>query len=1287
MDLSVLKLEMGVEGRMYLPILLYSCLIFGLLDCGATVSVIGGRGWEKLKRLGIKLTKTKFKAVRVANDQLCEIIGQVEVPVEVEGVTHLCSFQVVPNLNTELILGMDFWNLFEIVPSIVGKACSLTPLETAKVEELVVAHDDLDKKQVASLNELVDRFKPSLGRPELGRTSLVTHKIDTGDAEPVRQRFYPYSPKVMEHLNLGLDELLSQDVVEPSNSPWASRVLPIKKKDGRYRWVVDLRGVNKLTKSDAYPLPRVNTILDQLRDARYISSIDLKSAYFQVPLEESSKEKTAFIIPGRGLFQFKRMPQGLKTSAATWQRLIERVLGEDLKENVFVYLDDIIIVSKSFEHHLELLTKVFERLEKAGLTINMEKCQLCRSELTYLGYVVNKDGLHVDPEKVRAIAEFSRPSNVGGVRRFNGMASWYRRFVRGFSSIMGPLNALTSKNAKFIWTDECENAFRSIKEQLISSPVLTCPDFSKTFTLHCDASSYGLGAVLTQEDGVIAYASRSLTKAERKYSTTELECLAVLWAIEKFRCYLEGYYFEVITDHASLIWLDNLKEPCGRLSRWAVRLQQYDFKVIHRKGKEHEAPDALSRDPLLYEGESVDLITVEVESSDEWYEKMKSSIQDDPEGYPAWKVEGSQVFKLVTDCNGLPTWNRLVPKELRDTVLKECHDSPLAGHGGFAKTFDRVRQQYYWPKMGSDIKKHISKCHVCLLVKIPQFKPAGFMGKSKVVTAPFQTISSDIIGPLPKSSSGFLYMVVSVCLFTKYVWVRPLRRATAEAVRDHLLEDIFLKYSVPTTLVCDNGPQYKSKVIESLLNKFGVKMFCNFFYHPQTNPTERVNRVIKTMIISYVVDNQRLWDKQVHNVAHAINTARHESTGYSPHQLVYGERWCGYGTCRPGLEEDCPISFGDREELMGKWKDMVKVRTEVLKRLEIAYEKNCRTYNLRRREVELQVGQIVYRKNYTQSNAGKYYSAKLATKFVGPFKVVKKVGYRAYLLEAADGKRDGPWHVSDIKPVADGEQPDVDSLVMPSHSIKVCTWNVAGFRSIVKKGYWNSILNCDFDVICLQETKCNETVWETIPVPEGFTPHWFSGEKPGYCGVGILTRIRPQRVSFGFQDSSDVEARLITIWFEKFILVTIYAPYSGQWLGKLAKRVEWESKLSFHIQTLMSGGLPIVICGDFNVAASNWDVCASELRPYTAGATVTERFAFKQLLALGLVDVFRSHNPEIKDAFSFWRYGGTHRPDNKGWRLDYFLVSQCVLKNVSDIKIWSDLKGSDHCPVSISLQF
>jgi len=355
----------------------------------------------------------------------------------------------------------------------------------------------------------------------------------------------------------------------------------------------------------------------------------------------------------------------------------------------------------------------------------------------------------------------------------------------------------------------------------MTAPILTCPDFSKPFTLFCDASAAGLGSILTQNGQVVAYASRSLSKQKRKYSTTELECLAVLWSVEKFRGYFEGYRFTVVTDHASLLWLDNLKEPTGRLGRWAVRLQQFDYEIVHKKGKEHQAPDALSRSPLPIESDVVDieLVTVTDESliRDEWYLGLRESITRDPDKYPSWRVEeGGQILKLVVNSEGIPTWNRVVPKDFRDSVLYECHDSQLSGHFGVTKTLDKVRRFYYWPKMRGDVKKYVSKSHVCLSTKSPQAKPPGFMGKQKQVDRKFQVIASDLIGPFPKSLKGFMYVIVTVCTFTKFVCVRPIRRATAEAVHDHLLNDVFLKYGVLSTLVCDNGAQYKSRLVNSL---------------------------------------------------------------------------------------------------------------------------------------------------------------------------------------------------------------------------------------------------------------------------------------------------------------------------------------------------------------------------------------------------------------------------------------------------------------------------------------
>lgn len=1026
----MLELKLSqVDERVYLPLQIYGLSYYGLLDSGASRSVIGSKGWSKLSKLNVPLHQSFWKSIKVANGKTSPIQGLVEVTITLENISRVVSFVVVPELDHEVILGIDFWRLFGLRPDVSNMTClvrDFSPTKNPSLSQTILSQDQVDFIEVAdlvvsadmlspgesmSLESVLSKYKSTLGRSELGCTSLIKHSIDTGDAKPIRRRYHSYSPKLVEVLHTGLEEWLKQGVVEKSSSPWASPVLLVKKHDNSYRWVVDLREVNKVTKGDSYPLPKVNDILDQLRDAKYISSIDLTSAYFQIPLDEASREKTAFVIPGRGLFQFKRMPQGLHTSAATWQRFIDTVLGEDLKPYVFVYLDDIIIVSQSFEQHLALLDKVLLRLEQAGLTINFKKCCFCRRELKYLGYIINQFGLQVDPDKVMAIHGFRRPTNATEIKRLIGMASWYRRFVPNFSTIMAPLHHLTGKNIKYHWTEECEVAFQTIKEKLTSAPVLACPDFSKTFDLYCDASSVGLGAVLSQEGKVIAYASRSLTKQERKFFPTELECLAVLWAIEKFRGYLEGYKFNVITDHASLVWLNNLKDPCGRLGRWAVRLQQFDFTVIHRKGSEHQAPDALSRSPLSYDGESIDLISVEGLPKDEWYCKMIHQVQDNPEAFPSFKVEGDQLYKLVRVNNEESNWNRVVPKELREKVFSECHDHPLSGHMGVMKTFNRIRQLYYWPKLHLDVKRYVGKCHTCLQSKIPPFKPAGKMGSPKIISAPLQVVSSDLMGPLP-SSGGFEYLVVTCDLFSKYVWIKPLRKATAKAVRTHLEQDVFLKAGVPGLLLCDNGKQYKCKEISELCEKYGVKIMYNFYYHPQSNPTERVNRVIKTLLRSYVQDCHKDWFKYIHLVNTAINTAVHEVTKFTPHKLLFGVEWRGHGELSKVDYEGNLPQFGERS--VRSMEQLEKVRATVMKRLADAYRRASHYYNLRHRDQDYGVGDVVYRRDFSKSDKSKGVSKKLNATFLGPYIVKRKVGYRAYLLEDNDGVEDGPWHVGDL---------------------------------------------------------------------------------------------------------------------------------------------------------------------------------------------------------------------------------------------------------------------------------
>nr|XP_023025486.1 uncharacterized protein LOC111513503 [Leptinotarsa decemlineata] len=619
------------DTRPYLKVSIFGGSFLGLLDSGCTGTIIGGPGWNILKSI-CALKKSTQSMCTVANGQSCSILGTVSVPFKLYDRVKVLDVLVVPSLPHTLILGMDFWRAMEIVPDMFsGEWCFRNDQHVLQPSTMALASiDSLTMEQLQTLNGVIEETFQKMG-DRLGCTNLVEHVIRT-DHPPIRQRYYPLSHALHQQVDQELEKMLRDGVIEPSQSPWASPILLIKKNDGSYRFVVDFRELNKVTIRDAYPLPMVSATLDKLRNSHYLTTLDIKSAYWQIPLSEQSKPLTAFVVPNRGLYQFRRMPMGLHNAPATWQRFMDRVVGIDLEQYVFVYLDDVIICSPTFAQHL-VLREVLTRLTRAGLTLNREKCHFCKSELRYLGYVVGAGGLMVDPSKVEAILQITAPKSVSDVRRLIGLASWYRRFVPNFSSLTAPLCNLLRKGQKFVWDLSCEEALASLKNHLISAPILTCPDFAKPFTVQTDASDFGLGAVLTQQDDdgekVISYLSRSLSKAERKYSTTEKECLAVLFAIEKFRPYIEGTKFAVVTDPYSLKWLNQIKDPVGRIARWAVRLQQYDFEIIHRKGKEHVVPDALSRSvPCVDAMESDGTLK---NSKDTWYKNMCTQVTNNPE--------------------------------------------------------------------------------------------------------------------------------------------------------------------------------------------------------------------------------------------------------------------------------------------------------------------------------------------------------------------------------------------------------------------------------------------------------------------------------------------------------------------------------------------------------------------------------------------------------------------------------------------------------------------------------
>lgn len=769
-----------------------------------------------------------------------------------------------------------------------------------------------------------------------------------------------------------------------------------------------------------------------LRDAKYISSIDLRKAFWQVPLDESSKEKTAFSIPGRGLFHFTVMPFGLCNSAQTQQRLVDALFGPKFEPKIFAYLDDIIITSSTFEEHMSLLTEVKNRLKEAQLTINLKKCEFFKTSLKYLGFVVDYNGLRTDPDKVSAMVNYPRPTTSTEVKRFIGLCSWYRRFIDNFSALVSPLNALLKgkkKKQPITWSPEAETSFLNIKNSLVSAPILCSPDFSKPFTIQCDASDTALGGILTQiNDGherVIAYASRSLSRTERNYSVTERELLSLLFCIDKFRAYVEGARFTVITDHYSLLWLNNMKNPTGKLARWAVRLRQYSFDLIHRKGSSNIVPDALSRiphdDTVPLETPEISIIDISLDNLDNWYTSLREKVSRNPELYPQWKVDNNLLFKYVPSKlpiqSNIKEWKFLVPKSQRAAVISSCHDPPTSSHFGFYKTSSRVQDNYYWPKMRRDILKYVRACKVCQSQKISNTSRMGLMGSEKRVNYPFQIIAVDIMGPFPRSSKGNCYLLVVGDWFTKYTLLHPMRQATAQNIVKFIENQVFLAFGVPQFIVCDNGTQFAGRIFKKLADTYQVqKIWFSARYAAQCNFVERNNQTVGTAIRSYVEEHKD-WDQELHKIQHAINTAKHEVTGFTPSFLAFGRhvplsgKYYGQVTSTADIE----LLPGDRNTYAEGLKALTQIFAEVRNKIHLAHQRNAAAYNLRKRDFSFEVGDKVWRRNKVLSDAAIKFAAKLAPKYV-LCTVRKKVSRLIYSLENADGSLAGEWHIKDLKP-------------------------------------------------------------------------------------------------------------------------------------------------------------------------------------------------------------------------------------------------------------------------------
>ncbi|KAL0536696.1 hypothetical protein IC582_025656 [Cucumis melo] len=835
---------------------------------------------------------------------------------------------------------------------------------------------------------------------------------------PISRAPYRMAPAELKELKVQLQELLDKGFIRPSVSPWGAPVLFVKKKDGSMRLCIDYRELHKVTVKNRYPLLRIDDLFDQLQGATVFSKIDLRSGYHQLRIKDEDVPKTVF-RSRYGHYEFIVMSFGLTNAPAVFMDLMNRVFRKFLDTFVIVFIDDILIYSKTEAEHEEHLRMVLQTLRDNKLYAKFSKCEFWLKQVSFLGHVVSKDGVSVDPAKIEAVTGWTRPSTVSEVRSFLGLAGYYRRFVENFSRIATPLTQLTRKGAPFVWSKAREDSFQTLKQKLVTAPVLTIPDGSGSFVIYSDASKKGLGCVLMQQGKVVAYASRQLKSHEQNYPTHDLELAAVVFALKIWRHYLYGEKIQIFTDHKSLKYFFTQKELNMRQRRWLELVKDYDCEILYHPGKANVVADALSRKvshsaalitrqaPLHRDLEraeiavSVGAVTMQLAQltvQPTLRQKIVDAQSNDP--YLVEKrglAEAGQTaeFSLSSD-GGLLFERRLcVPSDsaVKTELLAEAHSSPFSMHPGSTKMYQDLKRVYWWRNMKREVAEFVSKCLVCQQVKAPRQKPAGLLQPLSIPEWKWENVSMDFITGLPRTLRGFTVIWVVVDRLTKSAHFVPGKSTyTASKWAQLYMSEIVRLHGVPVSIVSDRDARFTSKFWKGLQTAMGTRLDFSTAFHPQTDgQTERLNQVLEDMLRACALEFPGSWDSHLHLMEFAYNNSYQATIGMAPFEALYGK------CCRSPV---CWDEVGE-QRLMGP--ELVQSTNEAIQkirsRMHTAQSRQKSYADVRRKDLEFEIGDKVFLKVAPMKGVLRFERrGKLSPRFVGPFEILERIGPVAYRL-------------------------------------------------------------------------------------------------------------------------------------------------------------------------------------------------------------------------------------------------------------------------------------------------
>ena len=816
------------------------------------------------------------------------------------------------------------------------------PLSKNEKRQWIWKHFQIDKadafgpRDKDALVELLLRYWDTISHDEkYGKTHVVVHAIETGNVAPIRQKARPLNPNIEIELKKQIAKWLKQKVIQPSNSPWASPLVAVPKKNGEIRFCVDYRALNNVTKKDAYPIPNIKDNLSRLSGSRIFSAVDGAGAFHAVPIKKDDREKTAFYANNQ-LWEFNYMPFGLANGPSTYSRLVQKVLQHIPPEEALAYLDDTCVHSKNVSHHLNIIEKMLVAFRKAGLTIKPEKTHFGRSQITYLGHTISKKGISIPNEYTKIIQDWPVPKTMQEIRIFLGKVGYYRRFIKDFSRLALPLSAYITKenekslNAHLPLSKDAENAFKLLKNKLISSPILAFPQFQSKnpFIVDTDFSCEpgAIGGVLSQiQDGqekVIAYGAKKLLAREKNYSSNKGELLAIIFFLNQWKYYLMGRPFVLRTDHEAMKWIRTMHEPRGMVLRWLEMLSNYQFSIEFRKGKKHRNADALSRithadNPSTQEAKLLcgDEKVLAISCSKEKL-KLKQQADEELNQVCKWVEENKkpkgQVFKLLSpelksyanifeqlfiNDEGILCRFPFDPDKYRhpriclpydeiNHVVKVAHEA--GGHMGIEITAHRIAQRFYFPNLANHCNRIIQACITCQKKNKFQ-KVQRHSYEHDMVGGPWEKISIDLVGPLKPDKKGNKYIFTVKDCFTRYLEAFPCADITTQTVTQLLYENIFLRYGPPLQCHSDQGLQFTSKQMEEICSELGVAKTKTPAYNPKSNPVERAHRDLGNVLRSLMVETQKEWSELLQNAVMALNSSKSSVTGVTPHFALFGK--------------------------------------------------------------------------------------------------------------------------------------------------------------------------------------------------------------------------------------------------------------------------------------------------------------------------------------------------------------------------------------------------------------